>query len=127
MKACHVTITTTVDGVESSISRKGELALDLLSANLRYQEENARVALAWENQSLTIVREGDYTLRLYLKEGKITDGSIGLTGAEGAIQTQTYRLACSVQKQSFLLSAHYGLMIGGETQDMKIRLLAKEI
>lgn len=127
MKPCHLTIATTVDGQETSVSRTGELSLSPFSAKLCYREENALVCLEWKNRVLKIERAGDYTLRLVLKESKTTEGAIGVSGAEGEVRTHTYRLACSQQKQSFLLSAHYALIFGEEAQDMKIRLLAKEV
>lgn len=127
MKPCHLTITTTIEDEETSISRNGEFALSSFSAKVCYREENALVCLEWEDHTLKIERLGDYTLRLFLQEDEITSGSIGLSGAEGEIQTYTSRLACSLQKQSFLCSAHYVLIFGEEKQRMKIRLFAKGI
>lgn len=125
MKTCRLTITTIADGVENSIVREGKMELALSGAELVYREENALVAVKLHDSMAEIIREGDYTLRLFLEEGKQTLGAIGIGGAEGEIQTFARRIAYSVSKDSLLLSLHYDLMISGETQEMKLRLLSR--
>lgn len=101
------------------------MELALSGAELFYREENALVAVKLHDSMAEIIREGDYTLRLFLEEGKQTLGTIGIGGAEGEIQTFARRIAYSVSKDSLLLSLHYDLMISGETQEMKLRLLSR--
>lgn len=125
MKACRLTITTMADGVENSIVREGKMRLALSEAELFYREESALVAIKLHDSMAEIVREGDYTLHLSLKEGKQTLGSIGIGGAEGEIQTFARRIAYSVFKDALLLSLHYDLVISGERQEMKLRLLSR--
>ena len=127
MKACKLTITTTADGVENSITREGEMELSLSKVLLRYREENAFVMIILEGDTAKIEREGDYSLRLQLKEGEVLTGEIGIGGAGGEIQTFAHRVAYSVSKDSLLLSLKYDLIISGEKQEMKLRLLSRVI
>lgn len=125
MQACKLTITTTVDGVENSIVREGEMELSLSKTLLRYREENAFILIQLEGECAEIERRGDYTLHLHLKRGEKDAGIIGLGGMDGAIETFAHRVAYSVSKDSLLLSLHYDLIIGGEKQEMKLRLLSR--
>ena len=52
-------------------------------------------------------------------------GEIGIGGAGGEIHTFAHRVAYSVSKDSLLLSLKYDLLISGEKQEMKLRLLAR--
>ena len=125
MKACKLTITTTADGVENSVTREGEMELSLTGVQLRYREENAFVVMILKGESAEIQREGDYSLRLFLKRGEVSQGTIGIGGSNGEIQTFTHRVSYSVSKDSLLLSLYYDLLISGEKQEMKLRLLSR--
>ena len=125
MKACKLTITTTADGVENSVTREGEMELLLTGVQLRYREENAFVVMILKGESAEIQREGDYSLRLFLKRGEVSQGTIGIGGSNGEIQMFTHRVSYSVSKDSLLLSLHYDLLISGEKQEMKLRLLSR--
>ncbi len=125
MQACRVTIATTVDGKTTEIVRDGKMLLDYACAKIYYEEENANVAVSFENGQVFIEREGDYTMRLMMKKGETCDGVLGIGGSEGYVQTKTERIAYSLKEDSFMLSMHYDLLIGNETQKMRIRLFAK--
>lgn len=125
MKPCVLTITTTADDVENTIVREGEIELSPICVLLCYREENAFVCMKLQGESAEIERQGDYTLRLSLKKDEICEGELGIGGTGGLIQTFTHRIAYSVSKDSLLLSLHYDLIIGGERQKMKIRLLGR--
>ena len=125
MKKCRVTITTVVDGQENTIVREGEMEFSTASATLVYREENAATRIYLEGEKADIERIGDYTMRLHLIRGQLTDGEIGLGGASGGIQSFTHRIQYSATEQSLLLSLGYNLMISGETQRMQIRLMAR--
>lgn len=124
MQACYVTITTTVDGRETTISREGEVSLQT-PVSLRYEEENARVTLALERTTARIERMGDYGLSLRLVQGQTTDGTLFLDGAEGAIRTQTTRVGYSVTDASLLVSLQYALVFHEERQNMRLRISAR--
>ncbi len=125
MQACKVTIATTVDGKTTEIAREGKMSLSNGGAKITYAEEDAVVTLCFENGEVAIDRQGDYTMRLLMKKGETCEGVLGIGGAEGRVQTQTQRLAYSLKDNSFMLSLHYDLLIGNETQKMRIRLFAK--
>lgn len=125
MDACVLTITTTADGQEYTLSYDGELKLLIDGADLRYQDGQSSVTMEIRPAGVSVLREGDYTLKLRLEEGKRKSGTIGIGGSEGEVFTQTEKLAYSVSERSLLLKAEYSLIIGSEKQEMKIRLHAK--
>lgn len=125
MRKCRVTITTVVDGQENTIAREGEMDISLGVATLIYREENAATRIHLENEKAEVERIGDYTMRLCLIRGELTDGEIGLGGSSGGIQSFTHRVQYSMTEQSLLLSLKYDLMISGEVQKMQIRLTAR--
>ena len=127
MKACRVTITTVADGRENSIVREGEMELSASKAILIYREENAAVRIQLEGETAQVERMGDYTLRLSLVRGKITDGEIGIGGSSGEIQTFSHRIQYSATENSLLVSLRYDLIISGETQKMQLRLTSRYI
>ncbi len=125
MRASQITITTQADKEKTQVIRKGNIECTPTGIRLIYQEEHATVGLSFEKDTVTIERTGDYTMRLSLKKGETREGSLGIGGAEGRVQTYTSRLAYSLSETSFMLSLHYDLIIGEETQCMRIRLFAK--
>ncbi len=125
MQPCKVTIATTADNQTTEITLKGHCSFLDGGAKLRYQDEGATVALCLEKGEVFIQRIGDYTLRLHLKKDEVTNGVLGINGAEGEVKVKTTRIAYSISKSSLLLSLHYLLIIGSETQKMKLRIFAK--
>ena len=101
MKSCNLTITTTMDGIDSSITREGEMELSLSEVRLCYREENAVVFIKLQGESAEIERRGDYSLRLHLKRGEITSGDIGIGGLDGEIKSFAHRISYSVSEIVF--------------------------
>ena len=127
MQNCQISITTVVDGNETQFSTKGRMESLPLGARLTYTEKNAVVGLEINGNQAKIVRTGDYTLALTLKHGESANGSIGIGGSSGEISTYTHKLAYSAQETSLLVSLVYDLTIGGEKQEMRLRIYAKAI
>ena len=125
MKPCYVTITTTVDGVKTEVSREGELRLNASETLLVYKEEQAVVRFVLHGESAEIERQGDYSMRLQLKCGETCVGALGLGGAEGEIRTFTHAVKYSVREKSLLASLRYDLLINDEPQEMHVCLLAR--
>ena len=126
MDACALIITTTVDGQENTVSYNGEIRLLIDGADLHYQDGQSVVTMEIRRKGVSVLRQGDYTLKLRLEEGKRTSGAIGIGGSEGEVFTKTENLAYSVSERSLLLKAQYTLIVGGESQEMKLRLHAKK-
>ncbi len=127
MQACYLTITTSVDGSETQFSRRGEMELTPVSVHLRYEEETAKVRMKIQGEEAIIERNGDYSMRLSLKRGERTSGTLGILGNFGEIQTHTHKIVYSIGNDSLLLLMQYDLLINGEKQKMKIRLLARKL
>ena len=125
MKNCTLNITTTVDGIATSIQRNGQASLTPISAHIIYKEENAVVEITLSEGLLHIERRGDYTQSMYFCERKRMTGKLGIGGADGEIHTHTDALSFSLSETALLLSMHYVLLIGDEPQNMKIRLFVK--
>ena len=92
---------------------------------LIYREDNAATRIHLKDEKAEVERIGDYTMRLLLIRGELTDGEIGLGGSSGGIQSFTHRVQYSITEQSLLLSLKYDLIISGEIQKMQIRLTAR--
>ena len=125
MQKCKVSITTTDGGKESKIIRAGELDARESQASLVYREENALVSIKFEKERVEIVRNGDYTLRLFLEKDGFGKGWLGIAGGEGEIQTNTRKLSYSLNKNGLMALLHYDLIISGEIQEMKLRISAQ--
>ena len=126
MQKCSLTIVTDVDGEKTTFSCKAEMELTPLSARLRYMQNTDVTVLSFENQTVTVAREGDYSMRLTLKEGKTLEGKFILNGNEGVFPVQTQKVAYAITEQSLLASLHYKLLFDGGAQEMKLRLNARE-
>lgn len=125
MQQCKITLTTSADGEESQITRTGSVLLTVSKAIVCYREENAEITLTFENGGARIERRGDYELSLFLEEGKVGDGMLGLGGALGAIRTEARKISYSIGKDSLLAILHYDFIFGAERQEMKLRLYVK--
>ena len=126
MKECRVSITSTVDGQESSFVREGYIDLSPIHPKISYLEEDGQVQISLEGEKAYIERRGSYSLKLHLERGKVGKGYIGIGGQEGEIQTFAKKVAYSTSKNSLLVSLQYILTIGGEKQTTNIRLSARE-
>jgi len=126
MQVCNFIITSSVDGDENTVMRKGTIEFcksgDVL---LRYDEENAKVCITLQKGVAIVDREGDYSLYLLLAQGKETDGRIGLNGSNGIVPVQTHRVKYSLEGSVFKLSLGYALLFGEEKQRMQLNLRAQ--
>ena len=127
MDKLFLTITTVTDGKANEISRESEGLLSHDLVQIKYREKNAEVVLRMEAGTVFIERRGDYTLSLKLRKNERTRGELGINGSVGEVETQTTRIAYSLTDNSFMLSLHYSLLVGGEAQHMRIRLFAKKL
>lgn len=126
MQDGFLTITTTVDGQESTLSCKAEMEYSALSVRLRYRDENAEVAIFVDGNNAVIERRGDYGLYLPLKENERTEGKLSIGGNVGSVAIETKRLAYNIGKNSLLMQLQYTLWFGAEKQEMRLRIHAKQ-
>ena len=127
MKKCSLTIVTAVDGQETNFSCEAEMELTPLSACLHYFQDGAETTVQFEKRTVTIQREGDYSMRLNLEEGKTLQGMLKFGESEGKLPVQTQKIAYAITDKSLLASLHYRLLFEGDAQEMKLRLNAREI
>ena len=124
MQEVFLTIWTAVDQEESRFSCKAEMESTSLSAVLRYTQENARTTIYVEENETRIEREGDYSMRLSLRENCRTQGTLSIGGNEGLLDVSTKRIAYTLTKNSLLLQLEYTLHFGNEAQQMRLRIKA---
>ncbi|MBQ2740328.1 MAG: DUF1934 domain-containing protein [Clostridia bacterium] len=124
MQEVFLTIWAAVDQEESRFSCKAEMESSSLSAVLRYTQENARVVINVSETETRIAREGDYSMRLCLRENCRTQGTLSIGGNEGVLDVSTKRIAYTMTKNSLLLQLEYALHFGQEVQQMRLRIKA---
>ncbi len=124
MKNCSITITTTVDGQQTTVKRQGEMSLTASSAKLAYAEENDQVTLSLYCAHGEIVRKGDYSIKLPLKTGETVQGEIGIGASHGCVEVYTDKISFSTSENSLLAQLHYTLIFGQERQVMRLRIHA---
>ncbi len=122
MQICKVTITTTVDGESSKIVRMGKIDISKQEIRLFYREENAQCTVVLQGDCATVRREGDYSLRLELVQGKGSKGALCVGGSEGALDVYTEKLSYRIEENTLCAFLHYRLLFGEEAQDMQLRL-----
>lgn len=125
MQACDLKIRSTADGEEKRYDISAELELSPLFVRLSYREEGSNVLLEASERGVFIKRTGDYTLRLLLRAGERTTGTIGIGASEGEVEISTSKLDFFTDERSFTLRAEYALHFGGELQRMKLCLKAR--
>ena len=126
-QSCTLNIYTTVDGVEQSFQAQGKIVVSKANALLEYQDTNAIIEMQFSSKQIEVKRKGDYFLHLILKEGAVCDGQLGVMGRIGVVKTHTKKISYSFEKTNLLALLEYDLILGGEVQKMKIRLLAKMV
>ena len=128
LKQGKITIITKIDDErENSAVFDGEIELAPVSATVVYRDTDSLVRLSLDLDGVTIERRGEYGFSLRLKEGEIMPAQLTIAGALGDISAYAEYIRYSLQEKSFLLSLKYSLIFaGGEKQEMKIRLTARQ-
>ena len=126
MQNCKLTIVTSVDDTENTVVRNGKIEAKESSVVLTYEEENALICMTFQKGLAFIDRQGDYTLRLPLEEGKTHEGVLGIGSAEGKVGITTHRVKYTLQGNLFKLSMRYDLIFTeNEVQKTKLNLKAQ--
>ena len=124
---CILTLTTSVDGNKSKATRSAELNSSSTNAELRYSEGTGVSVLRFFEDCVEILRDGDYGLRLCLRENETTKGALLLGGASGDIETYTHKIRVQKGNENFFALLEYDLIISGERQQMRVLLQTKTI
>jgi uncharacterized beta-barrel protein YwiB (DUF1934 family) len=129
MKNGRLSISTKIDGEEEiNSSYDARIILNTLSAEIHYEDGESSSSIFVGAHEVKILRNGEYTLELNLKEGETTISRIGFGGSIGEISTNTEKISYSLTENSVLLSLKYALAFSKEEiQKMKIRLMARII
>lgn len=127
MKKCSLTIITCADGQETNFSCEAEMELSPLSASLHYIQDGGDTVISFAERKVTIQRTGDYSILLNLEEGIIREGKLSIGSNDGNFQVISKKVSYAITDKSLLASFHYQLLFEGGTQDMKLRLNAREI
>ena len=127
VKNCTLQITSTVDGQENVFSTKGKIDLSVENPKICYWEENSVVRLTFQGETARVEREGDYSLKINLERDVMQKGSLGIGGQEGEICAYAHKVTYTISENSLLALLHYDLWIGGEPQQMQLRVLARTI
>ena len=128
LKQGKITIVTKIDEEkETSSVFDGEIELSPISASVSYKDNDSVLRLSLGFEGVRIERCGEYGFNLHLKEGETLPAKLGISGSIGEIFTYTEYIRYLIQEKSFLLSLKYTLIFaGGEKQEMKIRLTARQ-
>ncbi len=125
MQNCQLKITTTVDGQSNTILRAGQMELSK-TATLSYEEEGARVQIVLFEKGALLERFGEYALRLPLRVGETCAGTLSFGDSAGEILVKTLEIERIFGDADLEIRLHYELLFGEETQDMCLRIRAKE-
>lgn len=126
MQACRFTITTAVDEKENTVIYYGKIDVSETMVVLTYEEGASQICITLQKGIALIDRQGDYSLRLHLEEGKTKESGLGIGGAEGNVLTKTHRVKYSLERNVFKLSLRYDLIfMKDEVQKMKLNLKAQ--
>ena len=123
MQPCKFTITTSVDEKETTVIYEGKIDVSDTMVVLTYQEGGSQICITLQKGIALIDRQGDYSLRLRLEEGKVHESALGIGGAEGKVLTKAHRVKYSREGNVFKLSLRYDLIfMEDEVQKMKLNL-----
>ena len=128
LKQGKITIITKIDDErENSAVFDGEIELSPVCATVVYRDNDSLVRLSLGLDGVAIERCGEYGFSLRLREGETLPANLSIEGSLGEIFACTEYIRYSIQEKSFLLSLKYSLIFaGGEKQEMKIRLTARQ-
>ena len=125
IKKCDLTLKSIVDGVENLFCVEGRLEDHAGKVKVCYRENPAIVHIVFSAQGeANIEREGDYTLRLPLKQGESTQGELGINGNTGDLGICTHYVEYSFTEVGLSARLRYDLLLGEDVQEMELQIQA---
>ena len=126
IKKCDLTLKSIVDGAENLFCVEGRLEDRAGKLKVCYREDPAIVHIIFVAQGeANIDREGDYTLRLPLKQGELTQGELGINGNTGNLGVRTHRIEYTFTEDGLSAQLRYDLLLGDDVQEMDLQIQAK--
>ena len=126
IKKCDLTLKSIVDGAENLFCVEGRLEDHAGKLKVCYREDPAIVHIVFVTQGeANIDREGDYTLRLPLKQGKLTQGELGINGNTGDLGVRTHSIEYTFTEDGLSAQLRYDLLLGDDVQEMDLQIQAK--
>ena len=122
-----MTIITETDGTSNTVRRDAEMELGVLSAFLRYREDDgSTVTVEMEKDDVTLSRDGTYLLKIPLKENAERTALFGMGGSVGEIPVYCRKIGYTIRGGTLMASLCYALDFGTELQEMHLRITARE-
>lgn len=126
IKKCDLTLKSIVDGAENLFCVEGRLEDRAGKFKVCYREDPAIVHIIFVAQGeANIDREGDYTLRLPLKQGELTQGELGINGNTGNLGVRTQSIEYTFTEDGLSAQLRYDLLLGDDVQEMDLQIQAK--
>ena len=120
MQKCTLTLVTMADGRETRETHQAEVEVEQASVCVRYLDGVSSVFLSLSKGEATIERVGDYAMRLPLKSGTKTQGSLSVAGATGELHAFTKAVDFAVKTTGILFRLDYQLLFEEEKQEMRV-------
>ena len=120
MQKCDLTLKSIVDGSETLFYAEGSIERLEEGIKLAYQDEDTAFCLTFCNREACIERKGDYTLRLKLVKGKLTQGEIGINGNFGELEIRTHNVESLYDEKNLKARLRYDILLGDGAQEMEL-------
>ena len=129
IRKCELTLKSIVDGAENLFTIVGRLEDHAGKIKVCYCEQPAVIHVVFgEKGQAWVDREGDYSLRLFLKEGEVTQGEIGINGNVGNLEIRTHRIEYDYSGIELTACLRYDLLLGeNDVQEMQLQICARVI
>ena len=125
MQSCFLKIVTHVNGEKNTVYKRGSIQRKGSAVRFFYEKNGANVSLEISGKSVNVVRDGDYSLRLRLKEGELTVSELGIGGNVGQIKTKTHKITCDIRVEKCTIALCYSLIFEKEIQEMQLEIVAQ--
>lgn len=123
-KECALRIKSIVEGQENVFSLGGRIEKSEKDIKLFYQEEESKVQVTFQDGKAWVDREGDYSLKLPLIEGLITQGTLGINGNSGNLDIFTHWIEYSLLNGKLSARLRYDILLGENAQEMELLIQA---
>ena len=123
-KVCALRIKSIVDGQENIFSLDGKIEKSEKDIKLFYREEESESQVTFQDGKAWVDREGEYSLKLPLIEGLITQGTLGINGNSGNLDIFTHCIEYSLLNGKLSARLRYDILLGENAQEMELLIQA---